>query len=61
VQVTAFFSILIFRPDRYFAVKYRRAPRCRRGCPRPAPGAFVDDHPLIIVLFIFFWGTRIFF
>src|SRR5207244_5941145 len=61
--VTAFFSILIFVLIVYFAVKYRR----RSAVPPPIVHTDLRLElvwtiiPLMIVLFIFFWGARVFF
>src|SRR5207244_577211 len=61
--VSAFFSILIFVLIVYFAVKYRR----RSAVPPPIVHTDLRLElvwtiiPLMIVLFIFFWGARVFF
>ncbi|HEV8379380.1 MAG TPA: cytochrome c oxidase subunit II, partial [Tepidisphaeraceae bacterium] len=62
-SVTAFFTLLIFALIVSFAVKYRR-----RSAVPPAPVGtdmrlelLWTAIPLVIALFIFFWGARVFF
>jgi cytochrome c oxidase subunit 2 len=62
--VTAFFSTLIFLVIAFFAIKYRR----RSDAERPAEihGSLALEVvwtaiPLVIVMFIFGWGVRIFY
>jgi cytochrome c oxidase subunit II len=64
VAVSMFFSLLIAVLVIYFAVKYRR--RSPDDRPKPVHGSIVLELawsviPLIISLFVFTWGARIYF
>jgi cytochrome c oxidase subunit 2 len=64
VAVSVFFSLLIAVLILYFAVKYRR--RAPDEVPQPVKAALNLEIawtviPLLIVLFIFFWASRVYF